>query len=75
MTGPQRAWGETLRADLGRVLNKYSCEQKSSTPDYVLAEYLQDCLAAYDKAVNARRAFFMLGDERDGRRPDQDYVV
>jgi hypothetical protein len=44
----------TLRDALQHLLNRFSAENESNTPDYVLAQFLVDCLAAFDKAVNAR---------------------
>lgn len=46
----------TFREDIERVINCHSRENKSDTPDYVLSQYLCDCLAAYDRAVLARAA-------------------
>jgi len=44
----------TLRQDITTALNRHSAEQNSNTPDFILAEYLIDCLAAYDRATAAR---------------------
>ena len=41
---------ERIRAQLNAV----SAENGSNTPDFILAEYLVSCLAAYERAVNAR---------------------
>jgi len=43
-----------LENDIREVLNRHSAENGSNTPDLVLAEYLTNCLEAFDKAVNAR---------------------
>jgi hypothetical protein len=51
----------TLRNDLEQILNRYSCENESDTPDRVLAQFLIDCLAAFDKAVIARRKYYITG--------------
>ena len=40
-----------FREELSSLLNKHSKENGSNTPDFILAEYLDDCLKAYDKAV------------------------
>jgi hypothetical protein len=48
----------TLRDDLARTLNRYSAENRSNTPDHILAEYLLGCLAAYDAAVLARANWY-----------------
>ncbi len=44
-----------FRSDLEHLINSYSKENGSDTPDFILAEYLDDCLRAFDTAV-ARRA-------------------
>lgn len=44
----------SFRHDLERVINAHSKENGSDTPDYVLAEFLIGCLAAFDQAVRIR---------------------
>lgn len=44
----------TFRQDLAHVINKHSKENGSNTPDFILAQYLEECLAAFDKAARAR---------------------
>lgn len=44
--------------ELSAVLNRASAENGSNTPDFILASYLMDCLAAFDKSVNAREAWY-----------------
>lgn len=46
-----------FRRDLAALLTSHSVEGGSNTPDYILAQYLQDCLSAFDKAVNHREAW------------------
>jgi len=45
---------EDFRKELEQLINRFSKENGSNTPDFILAEYLEDCLAAYDKAVTTR---------------------
>lgn len=47
-----------FRADLEKLINRHSVERVSNTPDFILADYLTDSLAAYDKAVAARSAWY-----------------
>lgn len=47
-----------FRMELGQLINRHSRENGSNTPDFILAQYLTDSLAAFDRAVNARTAFF-----------------
>lgn len=49
---------ETFKKELTGLINKYSLENDSDTPDYVLAEYIQSCLDSYTKAVGKRDNFF-----------------
>jgi hypothetical protein len=44
----------TLRREIEAAINRHSAENVSNTPDYVLAEYLVDCLAAFDRATTER---------------------
>ena len=48
----------TLRKEIETAINRNSAENGSDTPDFILAEYLTDCLAAYDKAVSTREAWY-----------------
>ena len=48
------AMAVSFRKELAKLINKFSKENGSDTPDFILAEYLADCLSAYDNAVTAR---------------------
>ena len=45
---------QTFRREIETVINRHSKENGSNTPDFILAEYLTDCLKAFDKAVKYR---------------------
>ncbi len=47
-----------LRKEIEQAINRNSAENGSNTPDFILAEYLTDCLAAFDKAVKAREEWY-----------------
>ena len=47
-----------FRKALEMVINCYSMENGSHSPDFLLAQYLFDCLAAFDKAVMHREAWY-----------------
>jgi len=47
-----------LRKEIEQAINKNSCENGSDTPDFILAEYLTDCLKAFDKAVVRREEWY-----------------
>lgn len=50
-----------LRREIEQALNRECAENRSNTPDFILAEYLIDCLNAFDKSVNAREAWYGRG--------------
>ncbi len=47
-----------LDREMASVLNKYSQENASDTPDFILADYLLQCLAAYNKATQQRTQWY-----------------
>jgi hypothetical protein len=47
--------------ELENLLNKYSAENESSTPDYILAKYIIGCLDVYNKTVVDREGWFGRG--------------
>lgn len=47
-----------FREELAALLNSLSLENGSDTPDFILAEYLCDCLHSWDKAVAQRKRWY-----------------
>lgn len=47
-----------FRKDLEVLINQNSIENGSNTPDFILADYLVDCLKAFDKAVEKRSKWY-----------------
>ena len=47
-----------LRHEIEQAVNRVSAESGSHTPDFVLAEFLVSCLAAFDRAVLARERWY-----------------
>jgi hypothetical protein len=47
-----------FEAELASLLNKYSLENGSNTPDFLLAEFLTQCLAAWDICNAKREAWY-----------------
>lgn len=47
-----------FRKQLQLLLNSVSMENRSDTPDFILAQYMTDCLEAFDRAVNRREAWY-----------------
>lgn len=48
----------TLAGELASVLNRHSAENGSNTPDFILAEYMLTCLAAFNIASLHREAWY-----------------
>jgi hypothetical protein len=48
----------TFRNELESLLNKYSMENTSNTPDFILADFLMNCLEAFDDATFARSKWY-----------------
>lgn len=40
--------------ELSQLINKYSKENESNTPDFILAKYLEHCLNAFNVATYSR---------------------
>lgn len=53
----------TLAAEIETTLNRYSAEAGSNTPDFILAEYLMQCLKSFNAAVCAREAWYGRGEK------------
>lgn len=51
-----------FRKELTSLINRYSRENGSNTPDFILATFLISCLKAFDEAVNTRKDWYK--DER-----------
>jgi hypothetical protein len=49
---------EEFRRELAAVLNRYSMENNSNTPDFLLADYLIEALRALDKAILGRSKWY-----------------
>jgi len=50
----------TFREELEQLLNKYSKENGSDTPDFVLAELIISLLEAFDQAVVTRDTWYNI---------------
>lgn len=47
-----------LLKELAGLLNKYSMENGSNTPDFILAEYLMDCLGVLNTVISKRDSWY-----------------
>lgn len=52
----------SFQQELEQLINKYSQESGSNTPDFILARYLNGCLGAFNEAVESRELWY-------GRKP------
>ena len=48
--------------ELEELINKHSLENKSDTPDFLLAKYLRMCLVNYSATVKARDKWHGMTD-------------
>jgi hypothetical protein len=48
----------TFRRELTSVLNRYSKENGSNTPDFLLADYLIECIKTFDKVTRHREQWY-----------------
>ncbi len=55
-----------LRRDLAAVLNRHSRENSSNTPDWILAQYIANCLDAFDVAIRSRAQWYGRVDSIGG---------
>lgn len=51
-----------FKKELCNLINKYSIENESDTPDFILTDYLMDCLNAFDKHVVNRNRWYGRDD-------------
>jgi len=49
---------KTFEQELQELINRYSKESGSDTPDFMLAEYLYDCLIVFGKTMKARDKWY-----------------
>jgi hypothetical protein len=50
--------GLTFERELESLINKYGIERGSDTPDFLIAEYMSNCLIAYQQVVTKRDKWF-----------------
>jgi hypothetical protein len=48
----------TFQNELEKLINKYSVENESNTPDFILAEYLCGCLKNYAEIIKKREKWY-----------------
>jgi len=60
---------QQFREELQEVINAHSMEGNSDTPDFILAQYLTSCLAAFDQASRAKAAWENRSVEKTPTEP------
>lgn len=67
-----------LEQDITRAINSHSRENYSNTPDFLLATFMMDCLAAAERMVTAREKWYenpprspASADAPKSKEPDQ----
>jgi hypothetical protein len=50
-----------FQKELEAIINRYSMENGSNTPDFMLAEYLVECLVAYNNITKKREKWYGRG--------------
>ena len=48
----------TFEKELENLINRYSIEDESGTPDFLLAAYLRGCLNIFATTIQAREKWF-----------------
>jgi len=48
----------SFETDLRTLINSRSRENASNTPDFILAQYLEACLLAFETAVQQRETWY-----------------
>lgn len=48
----------TFKDELTSLINKYSLENASNTPDFIIAQYLIECLDSYNLATMLRNKWY-----------------
>jgi len=56
----------SFKIKLQVLINQYSLENNSNTPDYILAGYIENCLHAFNEATQQREE--AIGRERETGR-------
>lgn len=64
-----REWPTTdLARDLAAMLNRASRENASNTPDFILAQYMLDALAAGEALIRRRDRWYSMDPAPGGQR-------
>lgn len=64
-----------LSKDIRAAINRACAENGSNTPDHILADYMLACLIAFDKAVQARAAWYGRMDKPGASSRDVSFTA
>jgi len=53
-----------FRQELTDLINKHSKENESDTPDFILAQYLIDCMRVFNSTMDSREKWYGRHQER-----------
>lgn len=53
----------TFQEELEALINKHCLERHSDTPDFILAEFMANCLHEFNKAVSNRTRWYCPADD------------
>lgn len=51
----------SFESELENLINRYSKENESNTPDFIIAQYISGCLKSFSEAVNRRELWYGRG--------------
>jgi len=54
-----------FKKELKQIINRYSVETGSNTPDFILSQYLVSCLFAYNVAIKQREKWYGQGKKSE----------
>lgn len=57
---------KTFESELTELINRYSIENGSDTPDWILAEYIKGALKSYEKTVRMRDHWYSFTPWSEG---------
>lgn len=60
-----------FQRQIEELINKHSLENMSDTPDFILAEYLLNCLDNFNTAVKARSHWYLFEAGADKAEEDR----
>lgn len=66
---------EKLKKEIEKLINQFSIENASDTPDYIIANYLIDCLIAFNSNVKRREHWYGRCVQDDDKSARQQFEI